>query len=286
LAPQLFIVTEAFAIRKSPEYDKKMISYSKGLLWAFICLLGACSSQKPTSRDPKTVPNFELGFSAYKEKNYPSAVEQFEKVLVQNSSDSEARMMLGLSYLGLLKPARAEQEVKTACQSHSQWPLCWNNLAFVYIKNKKYTESIEAADRALAVPSFSTPHLALINKAHALTELNKYTEALKILEEAKILNADYCPTRIHLTRNYLKLNRPEEALLEIRFALGKCPQEALVHLWEAYALFLAKDEAKSFTKLRFIRQRFPKGLAMEEATRWMGLLRESIPLPEPPLESN
>ncbi len=235
-------------------------------------------------RSPKAQTLFEVGISHYRDKDFPAAISFFEKAIQENPNDPEGEMFLGLSYLGILKKDQAERILVNACPKKKMWASCWNNLAYVYIRNQKYSSALEAADKALKVDTFRDPQLAYTNKGRAQHELGQYSDALKSLLAAKSLEPDSCLIRLHLGRTYFKLGDTLQGNLEIQFALSKCPQDPIAHLWEAYSIYQKKNFKGTLRKLEYIRQRFPKGLAMETATRFTTLVEEKVPLPEPPLE--
>ncbi len=281
----LFIVTDGFAIRNRAEYHNERMSLPARIF--LVCMsffLGHCTTSSPILRGPKEQGYYELGLNAFQEERFPDAIGYLEKALELNSADADSRLILGLSLLGIGRGTEAEKQVSSACRQRLEWANCWDNLSYVYIKNKKFELAVESADRALKIKTYNSAHLAYINRAQALFEMGHVDDSLKSLERAKTLAPDHCPIHIHIARALILKKQTADALLEIRFALSKCPQDPLVHLWEAFGLFQNKELRKTHQKLRYIRQRFPKGLAMEQATRYSELLKDEIPLPEPPLD--
>lgn len=251
-----------------------------------IWLMGVLSCTTGSSRresDPELQTLFQLGETAYREQRYPDAVSFLEELLKRDSGDSSARMIYGLSLMGLDKLKEADIAFAKACNSAPDWPECWNNYSVLAYRQGDFQKSVSFASRALETLSYQTPHLAHSNRANALMELGKNSQALLDLEKAKSLAAKDCAVRLLLIKLHLRRPAMEKAKIEIQVAQSLCPSDPRVHLWEAYSLHQRGRLAQAQQKYSFVVSRFPRTEAMEVGIESLNNIKKGLAPEEPPL---
>ncbi|MBW4480719.1 MAG: tetratricopeptide repeat protein [Tolypothrix brevis GSE-NOS-MK-07-07A] len=139
------------------------------------------------------------GFNNYKEGDWGSAEENYQRAIKLNPDDTLAHFRLGLLYEELQKLDLARTEYQIAAQENI--PDAINNLSRLYILNKNYPAAANLllktlADEQKLKPSAETKHALLKNLGWARLMQSHYPDA-----EAKLLEAIDLQQSAKLTKN-------------------------------------------------------------------------------------
>ncbi|MFM6078780.1 MAG: tetratricopeptide repeat protein [Cuspidothrix sp.] len=139
------------------------------------------------------------GLKNYKEGDWGSAEENYQRAIKLNPDDALAHFRLGVLYEELQKLDLARAEYQIAAQDNI--PDAVNNLSRLYILNKNYPAAANLLLKALAAeqklkPSVETKHALLKNLGWARLMQGHYPDA-----EAKLLEAIDLQQSKKLTKN-------------------------------------------------------------------------------------
>ncbi len=259
--------------------DTKTRLMSFRLILVFLIFLGCA-----TEGDKKKAQSFfELGLGLMEEERYPECISHLENAIKMDPSRSDITMHTGICYMKLEKYVEAEKLIREACETEKNFPECWNNLSYLYLKMNRWKDAQTAANKALTIATYRTPDIALANLAFAEIELKQVDSALKNLEKARRFNPSNCMSPMILGRVYILKNEFEEGLRYILSARELCAMNAQVHLWEAYAYYKLGQRENAKEKYREILRVFKRGEAVEYSRLNLEKMRKKIPLEEPPV---
>jgi protein O-GlcNAc transferase len=132
--------------------------------------------------------------------------------------------MMGLVKLAAGQPAEALRLVSAAMGARKPSPQVLPNHGLILEALKRYPESIESFDRALALqPKYFKAHN---NRGNVLEALNRIDEALACYDRALALAPDFTEARNNRGRVLLGLDRADDAIENFTIALRLNPSDA------------------------------------------------------------
>ncbi|MEM3546799.1 MAG: DUF5107 domain-containing protein [Candidatus Bathyarchaeia archaeon] len=131
-----------------------------------------------------------LGLLYYRSGLYDKAVSFFQRALMRNPYDEEARYYLGLTMLVLNNLEEAERELWKVSSKIGYRPLALYLLGIIRMRLNAYRDAEDMLQRAIKEYSYNLK--ALCTLSMALRKQGKREEAWRILEEAhRIMPLDY-----------------------------------------------------------------------------------------------
>ncbi|MEL6930049.1 MAG: tetratricopeptide repeat protein [Cyanobacteria bacterium J06600_6] len=150
------------------------------LLLALIALLGVLINN--VARRFKVRQSFLQGNELLKQKSYPEAIDEYNKLLKTDSNYFQAWTNRGYALAGLQKYAEMRESCAAATIIDPQAVYAWNCQGEALHNLEKYAEAVTAFDRAIALnqddPIFS------INKSESLLALGSEPESLASIQQA------------------------------------------------------------------------------------------------------
>ena len=151
------------------------------------------------------------GFANYHIKNYPSAIQDFQRV-IQMSNQSEllayAYRFISLSYIRSQDFIQAEEWCNKGLESFPSDKNLLFNRGFISYSTKKYAKAINEFDQRLAI---SPNHVeTLLWKAEALVQNDNLQEAQKVLEKVIAIQPNQLIALSQLAVVYQKTKQKEQ----------------------------------------------------------------------------
>lgn len=188
-----------------------------GIFLAAIFGLGGCQGMKARLQEAEN--HYEYGLLYLRNGKYNLAFGEFQKARELNPKDPRVYNGMGLAYYFQGKFPAAIQEYEKAIRLGPEYPEAYNNLAAALGKEEKWSEVIRYADRALTIPSYTTPELAHFNKGLAYYRRGEYGKARTEFETSLELDTNYADTHYHLGLTLLELKQYSSAARSFQKAL-------------------------------------------------------------------
>ncbi len=208
-------------------------SFKASSLFVFL-MTTACTRPVSEEKQLEAQTLYEVGVSQLQDANYPDAISNLHSAYDLRPDSPEVLLHLGLAYLGARRLTEAEKYVSRACSLSEKYALCWNNLSAVYLAQGRFAESVIAAEKAIEIVTFPSPHLSWGNKGDALFHLGELADSRSALEKALKYRPQHCRNRALLSRTLLQMAKFEDARQQSFLIRKFCPAEARILLWDAY----------------------------------------------------
>ncbi len=171
------------------------------------------------------------------------AIRAFGKAVKLNPGYMEAATNLAVTYNDIgqyekaknaLDKARESSHFKTLKEMEnklikSKLSNMHAQIGNLYVDVNDYDSAIEEYQKALKLqPTFVDIKTKL---AVALREKGMVAQAIKELEEAKFINAEYIPARVNLGILYYLMNRSDDAIIELESVLKHEPANGIAKMY-------------------------------------------------------
>jgi len=248
-----------------------------GLLLSLAC---ACSSTRNANSEISG-DLYRIGVGMLSDGQFPQAISVLEQAREQDSENATIRSQLGLAYMKVENWEHAETHLREATRLDPEFAEAWNNLSAFYVMRKRPDEAIDAANKALKIPTYSTPEMARANLARARLLKEDYKGARSEAEKALRISPNHCGLRVLLSKTLVDDKDFEAALVEAQKARRTCPSWETAHLWEAYSYYKIGQRRQAQSKYAEIISLFKRGEAAEQSRVALKDLSQRIPLKEP-----
>lgn len=248
--------------------------------------LGACSLLSHTSeKDLKNADNyFNAGVGFLDDKNYPESLQAFEEAVRLSPRDPNFEMHRALA---LFKVGREEESLrifKKTCPIPKEFPECYNNYSQLLVLKGQYREGLQAADKALESPTYSSPDFARINKGLALHYLGRYKDAISTWSTVGELSRPLrCRVSLYLSRSSLALADFSEASRHARIGRDLCENDPHGPIWAAYVQYRVGEIEAARDILTDAIRTFRQPEIRDQARVLLNRLNREEVLAEPPL---
>jgi tetratricopeptide (TPR) repeat protein len=174
----------------------------------------------------KSEPNSSLAHRVYanyyfSKKQYTQAIDAFNKLAVVDTLDYDDYRLLGFAYTNAKKDSLAarvwEEIVKDTSQSITIRSYFLGEIGSAWMRIRLYERAADAFQRRIQLDPGSVA--AIINYALCLIQMEKFNEALALLEEAKEKNPNYPPIYNHKGYIYFQLKDYEAGKKEYETAM-------------------------------------------------------------------
>lgn len=244
--------------------------------------VSACSTHSLHRNEKQSQLHFQVGLSHFEDRDYPQALSEFQRALELDEGSSSILMHIGLAYLKMDKLEQAETRVRQACTLKEAFPECWNNLAYIQLRQHEPNKAAISAQKALAFDTYQTPEIAYENLSRAQIDLKQYAPARKNLEKALRIRPESCELRMTSALLLVRQGDFDEALRESKRTVFLCKLDPRAHLWEAYCEYRLGNRSLAEKKYNEILDLFNRADAADAARVAIDRLKNRIPLEEPP----
>ncbi|KVN62355.1 tetratricopeptide repeat protein [Burkholderia stagnalis] len=168
------------------------------------------------------------------QRDFAGAARLYEGVLTMAPDHVEALHLLGVAYLRLGDPARAEPLIARSMRGGLSQP--WNlaNHAAALAGVGRHQDALAASDRALAQDSgHAASHFA---RGDALRALGHYDDALAAYDRVLGREPGYASAWCRRGETLRLLGRPADALISVEHALRIDPNDPAAHVERGHAL--------------------------------------------------
>jgi tetratricopeptide (TPR) repeat protein len=176
----------------------------------------ALAAKEAAANNPKTI--FDKGVKYFNEKNYSSAITQFNKVLEQVTNDAATYYYLGLSYYNINDKINAEQYLKKSNEIRPN-NIVSNCLGWLYMEQAKYYDAIVCFNKEIELSPNN--YEGYNNRGSAKSALNDINGAISDYEKGIELNPDISMSYNNLGWAYFEKKDYKNALVQVNIALQK-----------------------------------------------------------------
>ena len=240
----------------------------------------------PSAKDRSRAQSyFNAGLGFFTDANYPESLRAFEEAASLSPRDPDIEMHRALALFHVGREDAAIEVLKATCPLRLEFPECHNNLSYLTLKRGRYAESLVAADKALASPTYSSPDLARMNRGLALHALGRYREAVESFSKVQDRSSGQlrCRNELYLSRSHLALANFVEAVRFARVGRELCENEARGHLWMAYIEYRVGEIGRARDTYTEIIRTFRDPEVRDEARVSLNRLNREEVLSEPKL---
>jgi tetratricopeptide (TPR) repeat protein len=177
--------------------------------------------------------------------NYTAGLAELLKAEKLTPDDHILQNDLGLCYLGKNSLDMAVRHLQKAVKLKPDYAPAQNNLGVVYLKQKNWNAAIDTFKKITGNLLYASPHYPLSNLGEAYYNLGNLPKAeyyyLKALKE----KPNFPIALRGLGKIYIKMNRPQDAIVSLEKAAENAPQSAAVYFDLASAYQLKSDQKRS-----------------------------------------
>jgi type IV pilus assembly protein PilF len=202
-----------------------------------VALLGACASDAKREEQQSQVDyHYRLGMAYLEDNNLQGAMVEFRNAAIENPESAKVQFALGHTDFKLGDYAAAQAAMERVLKIDPQNGEAINYLGNIYEQQGRLDDAIAAFQKAIAVPTYSTPNFAYRNLARVYLAQGKTAEAEAALGQAIRRVPEYYPARADLAKLYMDEKRWSQAVETWRALLDLIPdlEDAHYYLAESY----------------------------------------------------
>lgn len=242
-----------------------------GLTLILSFILGGCATDRAFRE--RQARGFRDRGEVYLAGNQTSkALEQFLKALEIYPDDPILHYDLALTYDMKGDLDKAEYHLKKAIKLKPDYSNAYNYLGFVYFRQGRVNEAIEAYNKALDNLLYLNPQDAHLNLGVAYLSLKQYQKAKVHLEEAIRLVPDFAAAYHSLGKVYEGLRQYDKALTSYEKAVEYNPKYTEAYLSLGKLLYRRGERQKAIKAFDKVMRLDPTSDRAEEALRYLRAL--------------
>ncbi|MFO7735639.1 MAG: tetratricopeptide repeat protein [bacterium] len=219
----------------------------------FVCScvsVRAAETKDKTDSQKKADAHYRMGIdSMYKGKHFKAKREL--SIAVEYAPDIPVyHNHLGLLHYKLGEYEKAEKLFMKSYELDNSYSDPLNNLAVLYIHQKKYDEAWNLLEKVEKDSIYPNPQFVYSNKGIILKNKGKLNEAEKEFKRALKLKPKYCEAHNELGKLYEMKNLDEKAAYHYSMSVKFCPSfvESLYRGAVRYFALKQEDKGKEFLK--------------------------------------
>jgi type IV pilus assembly protein PilF len=242
-----------------------------GLTLVIALFVTGCAAEK-AFRERQSRAARDVGERFLARNDTSKALEQFLKALEINPDDPYLHYDLALTYdmKGVLD--KAEYHLKEAIKLKPDYSDAYNYLGFVYFRQGKVHEAIEAYNKALGNLLYENPQEAHLNLGVAYLSLKEYQKAKAQLEEAIRLVPTFVAAYNSLGKTYEGLGQYDKARSAYEKALELNPEYVDAYLNLGKLLYRNGERQKAIKCFDKVVRLEPGSVRAQEALSYLRTL--------------
>lgn len=269
---------------QTPTAARRSRPIRAGLSLTAFALLSACASAPdrpgssvgtPQFAAPQSAPNADararahtdLGAAYYELGNMAVALEELQIALEARADFAPAHNMLGLVYMELRDPPRAQASFERALRLAPDDPDTNHNYGWFLCQSGREQQSLKFFMDAVRNPLYRTPAKTYTTAGICMNQLKRSDDAMQLLDRALSLDPAYAPAMLPLARLRMQRGEIEEArTLVRRFNARGTPTAA--SLWLALLIERRRGNTQAEESLATqLRRRFPDSKEVQALQR-------------------
>lgn len=268
------------------------------LVLSFFNFTGCSKKKDESPKTSQTNEYYKEGDKYFKEQNWAQAIEVLKKSIGSNPNDTQSHLLLGQTYIQILKPDEASIEFQKCIQLNPKEASAYDGMGWVYLlKNREgkngdtLEKALENFKKALSIkPGDSLAYNGLgwyglykknldyakenFNTALKIDSTNfsahtglgytninqkNYSAAIENFKKAEEIGITDIAIFNGLGLAYMKSGKYPEAEKEFRKALGVDKNDMMAHAQLAAVLMVEGDYLKSLEEFKMVNQLSPQG---------------------------
>ncbi|MEM7678268.1 MAG: tetratricopeptide repeat protein, partial [Myxococcota bacterium] len=214
-------------VRPAPDPDA--LARLGRLLGTFVLLVAAtsgwrCSTTQEAQASRTVVAQLDLGNQQLAQGRWPDAIKAFGTALDEDDSNFDALRGTGLAYLKLQRYKEAERFYRRAIEANPKSSLSRNELAVVYMEQRRCQEAVPLFEKVLEDIFYPTPEFAEHNLAQAYACLGRIDDAISRLDKLVTKRPYFCLGYLTLSQLASKSRRPEATIRACDDFVHHCEQ--------------------------------------------------------------
>jgi type IV pilus assembly protein PilF len=189
---------------------------------SLLLAITACSSNPapPGKRENAAAINVQLGIAYLHQGNIVLAKEKLDKALEEGPRDPNVHSALALLYDRMNKPAKADEEFRTALRLSPSNPEIVNNYAVYLCRTGRTDEGVKYFMSAAHNALYSTPAAAYTNAGVCLREAHRYDIAAQQFQQALAVRPNYAEAAFQLAELHYQRGELTDARVQLDRFLG------------------------------------------------------------------
>jgi tetratricopeptide (TPR) repeat protein len=202
---------------------------------------------------------FQLGRIAYGEKNYPLALNHYNKAVeLKKGNYPKALLNKGLVYEAQKNHLIAITIYNKVLEIDKNYYQAWNNLGLAYYRIKNFSLAQKALNKAVSLkPDYA---LAWYNLGRSYSRDSNYSKAINAYSKAIVARPHYAKARLNLAVLYAKDKQYPEAIKLYRHVLSDDPSYASAWLNLGITSYKIKDYQASMSALQKVLELKPDSI--------------------------
>jgi predicted Zn-dependent protease len=169
------------------------------------------------------VKEFDGGNKAAQEGNGDEAIRRFSKAIALEPGFYAARNNLGLTYLGKMDYAHAEEQFQDVLRLNPSDEQAYFNLGNVYLLSKHFPEAQQTLEKGLQRRPDSAFGKFLLGTV--FSRVGDRARAERLLRESVEMDSNMSKARLELVNLYIQETRNAEAITELKAFLKSSPTD-------------------------------------------------------------
>lgn len=239
------------AIQYNPNYTKAR--YNLGLLYLSSRKWSAARNQFEqllqrgnAGKKEAARVHFQLGRAAYGEKDYETALSQYDKALaLRKGKYVKALLNKGLTYKAQKQYKKAIATYKKVLELDGTYPQAWHKLGLAYLRDKKYEQAEDALMKAIEYKKNYAQ--AWFNLGVLYRKQERFDQSIEAYKTALKIKPKYRKAKLNLAVRYARKSQYQKAIKLYRDVLQQDDRyvTAWINLGIAQSSLKQSDEAEA-----------------------------------------
>lgn len=239
----------------------------QALVFILLFLIVTACGTFSTEEKEKALVYLQVGTSQLQNGNYPQAMSSLLQAEKLDPDNPSIQNNLGLAYYVRDYFPQAEKAFRKAIHLKPDYTDAKNNLGRSLIELNRYQEAIQVLQIAEKDLTYGFPEKPLINLGLAYFKMEKFDLAKNYFAKALNVQKENCFAFNYYGRSLYELKKFSEASNALDRAVGFCQinQFDEPHYYSALAYYQSGNHAKAEARLEELLKLYPQGKYQERA---------------------